>query len=51
MEVLIKYVCESDNNIQDLSTSSPLNDITNCYRRFNVDIMKFHISALGHARK
>ena len=40
-----------DNNIQDLLISSCLNDLTNCYRRFNVDIMMLYISDRDHARK
>ena len=42
-----------NNNIQDLFISSCLNDLTNCYRLFNVDIMMFYrpISAMDHARK
>ena len=40
-----------NNNIQDLLISSCLNDLTNCYRHFNVDIMMFYISAMDHARE
>ena len=40
-----------NNNIQDLLISSRLNDLANCYRHFNVDIMMFYISAMDHARK
>ena len=50
-EVVINYVCLSDNIIQDLLISSRLNDFTNCKRRFNVDIMMLYISAMDHARK
>ena len=46
-EVVIEGVCQSDNNIQDLSILSCLNDLTNC---FNVDIMMLYISAMDHAR-
>ena len=31
--------------------SSRLNELTNCKRRFNVDIMMLYISAMDHARK
>ena len=56
---MIKYVCESDNNIQgesdnniqDLLISSRLNDLTNCLRRFNVGIMMLYIAVRDHARK
>ena len=37
--------------MQDLLLSSRLNDLTNCYRRFNVDIMMLYISAMDLARK
>ena len=30
---------------------SRLNDLMNCQRRFNADIMKLYISAVGHAMK
>ena len=30
VQVMIKHVCQSDNNIQDLLISSRLNDLTNC---------------------
>ena len=39
------------NNLQDLLISSRLNDLTNCQRRFNVDIMMLYISGRDHARK
>ena len=32
---------QDNNNIQDLLISLRLNDLTNCYRRFNVDIMMY----------
>ena len=48
---MIKYVYQSDKNIQDLLISSCLNDLTNCWRWFNVDIMLFYISARDQARK
>ena len=31
--------------------SSRLNDLRKCWRRFNVDIMMLHISAIDHASK
>ena len=30
---------------------SRLNGLMNCWRRFNVNIMKLYMSGLGHARK
>ena len=48
---MINYACYSDNDIQDLLILSCLNDLTNCKRHFNVDIMMLHISALDHNRK
>ena len=48
---MIKHVCYSDNDIQDLLISSRLNDLTNCKRHFNVGIMMLYISAMDHARK
>ena len=36
--------------MQDLLISSCLNDLMNCKRRFNVDIMMFYISGRDHAR-
>ena len=36
---------------KDLLISLYLNDLMNCYRCFNVDIMMFYISAMHHARK
>ena len=38
-------------NIQDLLISSCLNDLTNCSRGFNVDIMMLYISGRDQARK
>ena len=46
-----KYVCSSDINVQHLGMSSRLNDLMNCKRHFNVDIMNLYISALDRARK
>ena len=40
---MIKYVC-------NLILVQHLNDLVNCHRRCNVDIIKLFISALGHAR-
>ena len=37
--------------MQDLLILSHLNDLTNCWRRFNVVIMMPSISAVDHARK
>ena len=48
---MIKCVCYSDNTLHDLLISSRLNDLTTCYRRFNVDIMMLYISVRDHARK
>ena len=42
--MLIRY-------IQDLFILSRLNDLTNCYRCFNVDITMLCISGRDHARK
>ena len=41
-EVVIKYACSSDNNIQNSLIMSRLNDLMNCYKRFNVDIIKLN---------
>ena len=41
----------SVNNIQDLLILSRLNDLTNCQRRFNADIMILYVSAMDQARK
>ena len=51
LEVVINYVCLSDNNIQDLIISSRLNDLTNCYRHFNVHIMMLYVSAVDPSMK
>ena len=48
---MIKHVCSSDISVQHLWISSCLNDHMNCYRGFNVDIIKHYISLLDHARK
>ena len=40
-----------NNNMQDLLILSCLNDLTNCYRQFNVDIIMRYISAMDQARK
>ena len=50
-EVVIKHVCSSDISVQHFLILSRLNDLMNCYRRFNVDIIKLYISALDEARK
>ena len=50
-EVVIKYVCYSYNNVQDLLISSRLNDLKNYYRCFNIDIMMLHISVRDQATK
>ena len=36
---------------QDLLMLPRLNDLTNCYRRFNVDILMLYISGRDHYRK
>ena len=36
---------------QDLLILPLLNDLTNCYRRFNVDILMLYISGRDHYRK
>ena len=48
---MIKRVCSSDINVQHSWISSRLNDHMNCYRHFNVHIIKLYISALDQARK
>ena len=50
-EVIIKHVGSSDISVQLFLISSRLNDLMNCYRCFNVDIIKLYISALDEARK
>ena len=48
---MIKSVCLSENNIQDLLISSRFNHLTNSKRHCNVDIMMRYISAMDQARK
>ena len=48
---MIKYVCSSDISVQYFLIPSRLNDLMNCYRHFNFDIIKLYISALEDARK
>ena len=48
---MIKHVGSSDISVQYFLISSRLNDLANCYRRFNFDIIKLYISALDDARK
>ena len=48
---MIKHVGSSDISVQHFLISSRLNGLMNCYRRFNVDIIKLYISALDEARK
>ena len=50
-QVVIKYVCKSNNNIQDLLIPSRLNDLRTCCRHFHVDTMMLYISVRDHARK
>ena len=48
---MIENISQSDSNIPDLLTSSRLNGLTNCEKRFNADIMMLYISAMDHANK
>ena len=48
---MIKHVGSSDISVQFFLISSHLNDLMNCYRHFNFNIIKLYISALDEARK
>ena len=48
---IVVYENSSDEFDIDLIISSLLNDLTNCKRCFNVDIVNLYISAMNHAKK
>ena len=48
---MIKHVGSSDISAQYFLILSRLNNLMNCYTRFNFDIIKLYISALDDARK